>query len=103
MSTAIQDLQTEGRIVLEKVTTQLTVNNLVKYIVEGMAVAIAAYVIPNRRTNFNEVSIIAIIAALTLFVLDVLSADVSRGARFGAGFGMGMNLVNNAPVKLPFM
>lgn len=103
MNNILQDIQMEGTVILQKINSQLTIQNLVKYIVEGMAVAIAAYVIPNRRTDFNEVFVIAIIAALTLFILDILSADVSRGTRFGAGFGMGMNLVNNAPVKLPFI
>ena len=99
----IGDVQNESVAIFNKTKSQLTAQNLVRYLVEGIAVAIAAYVIPNRRTKFNEVAIIAIVAALSLFVLDVFSSDVGAGSRLGAGFGIGYNLVSSAPTALPFM
>lgn len=99
----IQDIKTEGFAVLQKLTSKLTVQILVQYILEGIVVAIAAYVIPNRRTKFNEVAVIAVIAALTLFVLDIFSSDIAKGSRLGAGLGIGYNLVTAAPVALPFV
>jgi signal transduction histidine kinase len=97
----IDDIKNEGMILLDKVKTQLTVQQLVRYIVEGVAVAIAAFVIPNRKTQFNEIALISLIAALTLFVLDLFSSDVGRYTRLGSGFGIGYNLVSNMAV--PFL
>jgi len=99
----MDQLTGEAQVVFEKVRSQLTIQSLVRYIVEGVAVAIAAYVIPNRRTKFNEVAAISLVAALSLFILDVFSGMVGQGTRLGAGFGIGMNLVNSAPVVLPFL
>jgi len=99
----IEDVKNESLAIFNNIKSKLTAQNLVRYLVEGIAVAIAAYVIPNRRTKFNEVAVIAIIAALSLFVLDVFSNDVGAGLRLGAGFGIGYNLVSAAPVTLPSM
>ena len=99
----MNDLQNESIAIFNKTKSQFTAQNFVRYLVEGAAVAIAAYVIPNRRTKFNEIAIIAIVAALSLFVLDIFSTDVGSGSRLGAGFGIGYNLVSTAPTALPFM
>lgn len=102
--TLAEDFQTEGLLLLNKIKSQLTVHTLVRYLVEGYALAIAAYVIPNKKTQFNEITAIALIAALTLFVLDLLSDDVAKGVRLGSGFGIGINLVNPAiKMSLPFI
>lgn len=98
----MQNFQTEGSALMTKVKNSLSIKNLVRYIVEGITVAIAAYVIPNRRTNLKEVGVISLIASLTLFILDLFSNDVAAGTRFGAGAGIGYNLVSSAPT-LPFM
>jgi len=90
----VQDLTQESQNVFRTIFSKLTINNLVKYIVQGIAVAVAAYVIPNRKTNMNEIMTISIIASLTFFVLDIFTDDIAKGARLGAGFGIGMGLVN---------
>ena len=94
----IQDISAEGQSVFLNIYNKLTVNNLIKYLIQGIAVAIAAYVIPNRKTNPHEVLIIATVAALTFFVLDIFTDDVAKGVRFGAGFGIGMSLISHAPL-----
>ncbi len=99
----VEELKTEATAVAQNVLATLTIKNLVRYLVEGIIVAIAAYVIPNRRTSIKEVGVISIVAALTLYILDLFSQDVGKGSRFGAGFGIGMNLVNSAPIALPFI
>jgi hypothetical protein len=79
----------------------LTIKNLIVYLIEGIAVAIAAYVIPNRRTKLNEVAVISVIAAISFFILDLFSDAVGKGARLGTGIGIGYNLVNIAsPLRL---
>ena len=65
----------------------------IKYIIEGIMVAIAAYVIPKKQLNIEEVVIIALMAAATFSVLDVFIPSMAASARGGAGFGIGANLV----------
>jgi ABC-type thiamin/hydroxymethylpyrimidine transport system permease subunit len=103
----VQDLSDEGQNVFKTIVSRLTINNLVKYIVQGIAVAVAAYVIPNRQTNFSEIMIISVIASLTFFVLDVFNDtdDIAKAVRLGTGFGIGMGLVNisQLPAYLSFL
>ena len=65
----------------------------IKYIVEGVMVAIAAYAIPKKALNVEEIVIIGLMAAATFSVLDVFVPSIAGSARGGAGFGIGANLV----------
>jgi ABC-type Co2+ transport system permease subunit len=69
------------------------IRRVVKYLVEGFMVAIAAYAIPKRSLNLDEVMLIALTAAATFSILDTYVPSMAVGARSGAGFGMGANLV----------
>lgn len=69
------------------------VRRIVKYVVEGIMVAIAAYAIPKRQMNLDEVMLIALTAAATFSILDTYVPSMAGSARSGAGFGMGANLV----------
>jgi len=69
------------------------VRRIVKYVVEGIMVAIAAYAIPKRSMNLDEVMLIALTAAATFSILDTYVPSMAGSARSGAGFGMGANLV----------
>ena len=64
-----------------------------KYLVEGLMVAIAAYAIPKRSLNLDEVALIALTAAATFSILDTYVPSMGTSARSGAGFGIGANLV----------
>jgi ABC-type Co2+ transport system permease subunit len=66
----------------------------IKYIVEGIMVAIAAFAIPKQQLKIEEVVIIALSAAATFAVLDVFVPSMASSARGGAGFGIGANLVH---------
>jgi hypothetical protein len=72
---------------------QSLIKNVLKYLLEGLAVAIAAKYIPSREISMNEVVMIALTAALTFFVLDLFSPSIASGARLGTGFGIGANQV----------
>ncbi len=63
--------------------------SILKYLLEGLAVAAAAYYIPKKNVNLNEVAMIALTAAVTFCVLDMLAPSIGDGARHGAGFGIG--------------
>lgn len=65
----------------------------VKYLVEGVMVAIAAYAIPKKQLKLDEVALIALTAAATFCILDAYLPSMAVAARSGAGFGIGGNLV----------
>jgi ABC-type thiamin/hydroxymethylpyrimidine transport system permease subunit len=81
--------------------SQFTLKNMIKYVIEGVAIAVAAFLIPNRKSSLQEVAVIGLVAAATFFVLDVFAPSVGMHTRQGAGLGIGYNLVANPPVGLP--
>ena len=68
----------------------------IKYLVEGLMVAIAAFAIPKKRLEMDEVALIALTAAATFSILDTYAPSIGVSARSGAGFGIGANLVGFA-------
>jgi len=69
------------------------VKRIIKYLVEGLMVAIAAFAIPKRSLNVEEIILIALTAAATFSILDTYVPSMGATARSGAGFGIGANLV----------
>ena len=62
------------------------VRRAVKYMVEGIMVALAAYAIPKKSLNVDEVLLIALTAAATFSILDTYVPSMAVSARSGAGF-----------------
>ncbi len=69
------------------------VKRAIKYLVEGLMVALAAYAIPKKSLQLDEVALIALTAAATFSILDTYVPSMAQPARSGAGFGIGANLV----------
>ena len=69
------------------------VKRAIKYIVEGIMVAIAAYVFPKKKMKADEIIMIAAVASATFAILDMYAPSIGATARQGAGFGIGANLV----------
>lgn len=69
------------------------IKRAIKYLVEGIMVAIAAFAIPKKRLDVEEIVVIALTAAATFSILDVFVPSMASSARGGAGFGIGANLV----------
>jgi len=67
---------------------------VIKYIVEGVMIAIAAYAIPKKSLNMEEIACLALTAAATFAILDTYIPSMGVSARTGAGFGIGANLVS---------
>tara|TARA_A100001015_G_C14643258_1_gene576279 strand:- start:153 stop:398 length:246 start_codon:yes stop_codon:yes gene_type:complete len=65
----------------------------VKYLVEGIMVAIASSAIPKKSLQVDEIALIALTAAATFSILDTYVPSMAVSARTGAGFGIGGNLV----------
>ena len=69
------------------------VKRAIKYLIEGLVVALAAFAIPKKQLNVEEIVIIALTAAATFSILDVFIPAMGSSARGGAGFGIGANLI----------
>ena len=69
------------------------VKRAIKYLVEGLMVALAAFAIPKHSLNLDEIALIALTAAATFSILDTYIPSMGKSARTGAGFGIGANLV----------
>jgi ABC-type Co2+ transport system permease subunit len=69
------------------------VTRVIKYLLEGLAVAVAMIIIPRRVPQLEEIVSVSVVAALVFAILDLLSPSVGLTARQGAGFGLGANLV----------
>ena len=69
------------------------VKRIIKYLVEGLMVAIAAFAIPKRSLNIEEIVLIALTAAATFSILDTYIPSMGMSARTGAGFGIGANMI----------
>jgi len=82
---------------LQKLAQMLDLGELVrravKYLVEGLMVALAAFAIPKKSLNLDEIALIALTAAATFSILDTYVPSMAVSARSGAGFGIGANLV----------
>jgi hypothetical protein len=68
-------------------------NRAIKYLIEGIAVGLAAIIVPRKGIDLQEVIALAIVAATVFAVLDLVSPSIGVTARQGAGFGIGANLV----------
>jgi len=69
------------------------VKRIIKYLIEGLMVAIAAFAIPKKSLNIEEIVLLALTAAATFAILDTYIPSMGVSARTGAGFGIGANLV----------
>ncbi len=69
------------------------IKRLVKYALEGLAVAVACYLLPGKKLRADEIGTIALTALAVFAILDIYAPSVGSSARTGAGFGIGANLV----------
>ena len=72
---------------------QEIVKRVIKYLVEGLILSLAAYAIPQKTLQFDEIAIIGLVAAATFSILDTFLPTVADNARQGAGLGVGFGLV----------
>ena len=70
---------------------------VVKYILEGLVVAIASMVLPRQKVDIEAVIAIALVAASTFAILDIFSPDIGMATRAGAGLGIGAGIVGGIP------
>lgn len=71
---------------------------IIKYLLEGSVVALAAYLIPSKKLSGEEVLTIALIASSVFALLDLFSPSISASARLGAGLGIGAGIIGGIPM-----
>ena len=86
---------------MNKVTIAQVLARVIKYLVEGFAVAVAAYYIPRKKMDLQEIVMIAVTAAATFAILDLYAPGVGLAARHGAGFGIGASQVGYTGMGVP--
>jgi hypothetical protein len=67
--------------------------SLVKYILEGMAVAVASWLIPSNKMSHKDIIVISLTASAVFAILDQFTPLVADGARQGTGFAIGYQQV----------
>jgi hypothetical protein len=70
----------------------------IKYLIEGSAIALAAYYI-KKKTDLKELAIIAITGASIFAILD-FHPSISKVTRQGAGLGIGLQHVGAIPAAI---
>ena len=69
------------------------IKRAIKYLIEGLVVAVVATIVPRKQLQVEEIVILALTAAATFSILDVFIPAMGASARNGAGLGLGLNLV----------
>lgn len=69
-----------------------------KYLVEGLAVAFAAFLVPKSKLALGEIIILAVTAAAVFAILELYSPAIGASARTGAGLSLGAGVVGGFPV-----
>ena len=57
------------------------IKRVVKYMIEGLMVAIAAFAIPKRSLNLEEIALLALTAAATFAILDTYIPSMVLSSR----------------------
>jgi hypothetical protein len=78
---------------MDSISATELLTRVIKYFLEGLAVAVAMVIIPRKVPNVEEIIVVAVVAAVVFAILDLLSPSVGLTARQGAGFGLGAHLV----------
>lgn len=66
---------------------------IIKYVLEGSMVGVAAWLIPKNKMTLEEVLTVALVAAATFSLLDMYAPSISQSARFGSGLALGSSIV----------
>ena len=68
------------------------IKRTIKYLIEGLMVSIAAFAIPKRSLNFEEIIALALTASATFAILDTFLPAMAVSAKQGTGLGIGLRL-----------
>ena len=69
----------------------------IKYLLEGLAVAVSAYYLTSKKTSIRETLAVGTTAATIFLLLDIFSPSIGSATRSGAGLGIGLRRVGYEP------
>ena len=72
----------------------LDFTDFIKYLIEGCAVALAAFIVKynSNSLKFRDILILGLTASISFAILDQFAPQVFEASRQGAGFGLGYGL-----------
>ena len=68
--------------------------NVIKYALEGSAIAIAASIVSKGKLSVLKTVTLAVTASLIFLILDMYAPIIGHGTRHGTGFGLGFSMIN---------
>lgn len=77
---------------MNKLNTPELVKRVVKYMLEAVAVILAARYIPQYQLSIREVLMIGATAAITFAILDMYAPVIGTAARVGTGLRIGWDI-----------
>ena len=78
---------------MDSINSRELCKRVVKYVLQGLVVAIAAILIPKAKADFEAAIALALVAACTFAIIDTLMPSMTYPVTLGAGFGIGASLV----------
>ena len=67
--------------------SQEVTKRVIKYLVEGLMVALACFAIPKQSLDFEEILLIALVATATFSILDTYIPTMAHSKPIGASVG----------------
>lgn len=77
----------------------IQLQQVMKFVLEGLAVALSSRMIARTKLDVKEIAMLGLTAAAVFMVLEFFAPSIVLGARQGAGFGLGANLVGGGYLK----
>jgi hypothetical protein len=74
-------------------------NRAIKYLIEGIMVALVAFTIPKKQLNLEEIAMIGLTGAATFAILDVFSPSIGAATRSGVGYSIGAGITGGIPLR----
>lgn len=71
----------------------LNLYTLIKYVIEGLAVGLAVYLVAGQKSTVNEILLLGLTASVTFMILDLFTSGIGLSARQGTGFGLGFRQI----------
>jgi ABC-type Co2+ transport system permease subunit len=69
------------------------VKRIIKYIIQGIMVAICAFFLPKNSLNLEEIMLLGLSSAAIFSILDTYIPSMNVSAHQGVGLGLGLKLV----------
>jgi preprotein translocase subunit Sss1 len=74
------------------VDTKEVLQRILKYVIQGLAIGLAALIVPEKKPSWEEVLVLALTAAAVFSLLDMFAPAVGVATRYGTGLGIGASL-----------